>query len=367
MVDWELPILHPEITFTLSGPTLIKGTIAPENLAIVEEKIDAWSTWIDVEADGQIRASGICQPVAITGETFSLEALGVSAYPTGMLYTAALSQVKIDALDVVRNIWAHLMSFPDASPLNVVTSTNLCGILLGTAPTQQTDASGNPRTDASGNPVMNPAKPYEISWYKNIDCGREIDSLAKAVPFDYVETCSWNAGQTAVNHGIELGYPRAGRLRTDLRFVQDENLLAAFVIREQPGTYASVVVVCGAGQGMAAVRGYAGARHPTRIRRVAVITDQNIPDTTRANALAADEMRRRVSLLTIGEIVVSASHPNAPMGSFSVGDDIIVQAEISYLGSVTIQHRIIGYTWMPDVDAVTIHLERSEAFVYGRR
>ena len=86
VVDWELPILHPEITFTLSGPTLIKGTIAPENLAIVEEKIDAWSTWIDVEADGQIRASGICQPIAITGEMFSLEALGVSAYPTGMLY-----------------------------------------------------------------------------------------------------------------------------------------------------------------------------------------------------------------------------------------------------------------------------------------
>jgi hypothetical protein len=364
--DWDLPLVRAEITWTLSGPTVIKGNIEPENWAIVEERVDAWATWLDVEENGIIRASGIIQPVAIDDETFEIEAIGVAGYPQGMPFMSELSEIKFDALDAVRRIWAHLLSYPDAEPLNVELSQNTCGLLLGTPATVKTDASGYVQTDASGNPEMNDPKPYELNWWSDVDCGREIDQLAKTVPFDYVENPQWSPDRDRVIHRIELGFPRVGRLRDDLRFVLDENMVAAFVVREQPGTYASQIVVRGAGEGRDGIRGYAGTRTPRRLRRVTVITDKAVMTGERADARAADELRRRQSVLTVGEIVVHDWHPNAPIGSFGLGDDIVLQAPISYLGDIKLIHRITAYTWTPEEGTISLQLARSDDFYYGR-
>ncbi len=366
VVDWDVPLVAPEITWTLSGPTVIKGGIEPENITVVEEKLDAWATWLDVEENGIIRASGIMQPVAIADERFEIEAVGVAGYPQGLPFMSELSEVEFDALAAVRRIWAHLLSFPDAAPLNVELSQNTCGLLLGTPAFPKTDASGFVETDASGNTVMEDAKPYELNWWGDVDCGREIDQLARTVPFDYVERPEWSPDHDRVTHRIELGFPRVGRLRDDLRFVLDENMTEVFVVREQPGTYASQVIVRGAGEGRDGVRGYAGTRTPRRLRRVTVVTDKAVMTSTRADARAADELRRRQSVLTVGEITVHDWHPNAPIGSFEVGDDIVIQAPISYLGDVKLIHRIVSYTWSPDAGVITVELARSEDFYYSR-
>jgi len=138
------------------------------------------------------------------------------------------------------------------------------------------------------------------------------------------------------------------------------------VVREQPGTYASQIVVRGAGEGRDGVRGYAGTRSPRRLRRVTVVTDKAVMTSGRADARAADELRRRQSVLTVGEIVVHDWHPNAPIGSFQVGDDIVIQAPISYLGDVKLIHRVTAYTWAPEAGIVTLTLARSDDFYYGR-
>jgi hypothetical protein len=366
VADWDLPLIHPEITYALSGPTMIRATIAPENLSIVEERVDAWATWIDVEEDGIIRASGICQPIAIDGDTLSIEAIGVVGYPAGLPFLGELSETQFETLDAVRAIWSHLLSFPDALPLNVELSRNVTGVLLGERARQDVEDDGTPKVDGNGDPVMLDEKPYALSWYSDVDCGREIEALATACPFDFTENPVWNADRSAVIHRIELGFPRAGTRRDDLRFVLDENLVKAFVVRESPGTYASQVVVRGRGEGRDGVRGQAGVRSVRRLRRVVVVTDKNVPDTERAIALAADELARRQSVLTVGEIVVHDWHPNAPIGSYVVGDDITVQAPISYLGDVSLTHRITAYTWTPDDGLVTLTLARSEGFHYGR-
>jgi hypothetical protein len=210
------------------------------------------------------------------------------------------------------------------------------------------------------------AAPYELNWWSDTDCGQEIDSLATDVPFDYVETAVWNDDRTAVRHLIDLGHPRAGRLRDDLRFAHGENLIEAIVVREAPEVYASQVIVRGSGEGRAAVRGTAGTQDERRVRRVALVTEKSVVSTTRAQAVAANELRRRASLHTVGEAVIADEHPNAPMGSFTVGDDIIIDAPVSYLGDLRLTHRITGYTWAPDAGTVTLQLVRSDAFVYGR-
>jgi hypothetical protein len=532
VVDWDLPLRDPEITYALSGPTLIRASIEPENLAVVEERIDAWATWLHVELDGQIRASGIVGPIAIDGDQYSIEATGVAGYPNGIPFAGDLSVIQTDALDVVRAIWTHLLSYPDAAPLAVQVSTNKCGVLLGTpestvpkldefgqpvyAPKDVPNKTADPRITAAdavvervesgastsgivvfpdltwpGSPpevaansaallatyaadggvytfpaglddlvkwlkkygthkadaalrivaryrsgtltlgvnlyedltwpngpqivqIYNDdligtyqqvthdhydfpadlaritdwfdptyqavgthtasvpaydivaAAPYQLTWWSDVDCGREIDSLAGDVPFDYVEAFAWNTDRTAVVHRIELGHPRAGRLRTDLRFAHGENLIEAFVVREVVDGYASQIVVRGKGEGRDAVRGYAGTRDARRVRRVVTVTDQTVGLTTRADAIAATELRKRTGQLTVGQVVIADTHPNAPIGSYAVGDDIIVDAPISYLGDVRLTHRITAFTWAPDAGTVSLELARSDSFVYGR-
>lgn len=209
-----------------------------------------------------------------------------------------------------------------------------------------------------------PMKPYVLQWWNDTDVGSEIANLAKQSPIDMAESWEWNADKLGVKHHLKLGYPRLGTRRADLRFAEDENLLAAVLLRETPDLYASEILFRGAGEGRDGIRALSGKPDPKRIRRYKTINDKTVTDKVRAQANADDEYRRRTALLTITEITIDSTHPNAPMGSFSLGDDILVQCWIPYIGDVKLWHRIVSYTWRPDQDSVVIQLRRSEQFVY---
>ena len=209
------------------------------------------------------------------------------------------------------------------------------------------------------------AKPYVLAWYSDYDCGREIDNLCKTFLIDYVESWAWNAERTAIEQRIDLGYPRIGRKRFDLRCALDENMIEAFKLEEDPTSYASQVMYRGKGEGRAAVRGYAGSADPHRIRRVKVATDQTISTSDMANRAAGDELLRSRAGLTIGTIELDADHPNMPFGSYVAGDDVLIIGDIPYAGHVELWHRILSFTWKPDANRVTATTRRSEQFVYG--
>jgi hypothetical protein len=421
-LDWDLPLINPAITYTLSGPTVIRADLRPEYKGLKELNLDPWATWIHAEQDGQILASGILQPSGVDGETYALEAIGVSGYAQNMPFLGDESYLEADPCDVIRDIWAHLTSYPDAR-LDVMVSPDVAskgrlgvpayhdfdpdtGELLyddttepapppdpvdpedepdpedppeepevpeepyevasytdpetGVITIDMSDGSKKIRT-----PRIVEAKPYVLSWYSDIDCGREIDNLCKTFFIDYVERPRWNADRTAVLQVIELGYPRIGRKRFELRFALDENMLDAFPLREEPGAYASQVMYRGKGEGRAAVRGYAGRADPHRIRRVAVVTDQTLGTVAGTNAAAGDELLRRRAAITIGEIILDADHPNAPVGSYTVGDDGLILGDIPYAGHVELWHRFVSYTWEPDANRVAAQIRRSEQFQYG--
>jgi hypothetical protein len=420
-LSWELPLIDVSITWALSGPTMLTASLHPESPTLRELGISAWATWIHVEQGGQLLASLIWQPTKIDGEDYSVTAMGFSGYSQGMPYFSEDLFVETDACDVMRRIWNHLQSFPDAR-LGVTLNATMSGLKLGIPATQKLTDEGflvwdeqnqieeKPPTRELGedeeitivshqfdpdgpfgpkfpdllvtyndgaiyrfHPEMVEAVPYVLSWYSDTDCGQEFDNLARTARVEYRETVRWaTEGDIAVipktERQIELSYPRVGRKRYELRCAQDENMLAAIPLEESTGAagYASQIMTRGVGDGRAAVRGYAGQADPHRVRRVAIVKDGTIITTAGATAYSQDELLRRRAAITVGQAVIMDWHPNAPLGSYMVGDEFLITGFIPWAGYIEFWHRIIAYTWEPGRNIVTLTTRRAEQFGYGR-
>lgn len=444
-LNWDVPLIAPEITYTLTGTTLIRARVGPEWYDAVQG-IDAWSTWVHVEEGGLIRASGIIQPLSIEGDDLVIEAAGVIGYSMGITFESEFAAIQIDPAEAMRQLWAYLQSPPDArlgvtldatatprrlgEPARIDVDRNDDGTIVYKAVTlykngdvetpyvrvdeDSVSTSAWSYLQLQGYPIYQDtennnalvilalpndlamattalparfvpptgdeteghwevpsyknvdAKPYELAWWNEVDVGREIENLAQQTPFDYAEQPTWADDRLSVNQHITIGYPRLGTKRFDLRFAEDENILSTVLLRENPGWWASQVIVRGAGEGRLAIRAQAGVTNEKRIRRVTSLTDKTITDLQRAQDYSVQEITRRFANLTITEITIDATHDNAPMGSFALGDDILIQARLPYYGELSLWHRITSFTWRPDTDEVVLQLRRSEQFVYGR-
>lgn len=363
-LHWDLPIEDSTVTYTLSGPQVIAGALRPDVRdlrELIAMGLEPWSCWVHVETDNLIRASGILQPLQVNGDELALEAVGPGAYLSGLPYLGEYSRIQIDPADAVREIWRHVQAYPDG---------NLGVTVRGTTPVRiGQPATTETTTGADGQPQTREveAQPYELVWWEAPDCGSEVNNLARETPFDWVERCTWDATRTAVDHWIDIGYPRVGARRDDLRFATGENVLNVVPVEETDDLYASQVVLLGKGEGRQTVRGYAGRPLRKRLRRAAVIQDSTVPTTARANAFAGDELERRQALIDVTDLEVDARHINAQFGSYSVGDDIPLDVEVDWLGRLQQWERVLSITYSPDADAVRLQLRRSEAFRYGNR
>lgn len=440
--NWDVPIRDVELTFTMSGASMIRGKIGPEDLEAVQG-IDAWATWLHCEEGGEVRSSGILQPLSVQDGDLVIEAMGFTGYPQGIAYAEESQGILLDPAYVIRFLWDYLQKFADGK-LGVTYDDTHTPKRLGEDEKVEVlyDSAGKPIykyaeiydaeaapdimvVKKEGFPVkawatllswgytvyqnpdlellmlvyppdyawatcqlpamieratysdgtiedkwmvpdfkFTPIKPYVLQWWNDTDVGSEIANLAKQTPLDMAESWSWTADRLGVNQHLKLGYPRLGTRRKDLRFAEDENLLAAVLLRETPDLYASEILFRGAGEGRDGIRALSGQPDPKRIRRYKTVNDKTVTDKVRAQANADTEYLRRTALLTITEITIDATHDNAPMGSFSLGDDILVQCWIPYIGDVQLWHRIVSFTWRPDKDEVVIQLRRSEQFVY---
>jgi len=415
-LTYELPLIDVSITWNLSGPTMLTAQLHPESKTLRELGMTAWGTWIHIDQGGQLLGSVIWMPTKIDGEDYTVTGMGFSAYAQGMPYFSEDLSILRDACDVMRRVWNHLQSFPDAR-LGVELNRTMSGLRLGIpsmqeltdegflvwvepgteekAPTQelaededvvitgyQYDVSFQPPdlmvsyNDGAiyrFKPKMTEAVPYVLSWYSDTDCGQEFDNLCRIAKVEYRETARWaTEGDIDIipvtERQIELAYPRLGRKRFDLRCAQDENMIEAIPLEEATGAqgYASQIMTRGVGEGRAAVRGYAGAADPKRVRRVAIISDQTITTTAGATAYSQDELLRRRAAITVGQAVIMDWHPNAPLGSYMVGDEFLITGFIPWAGYIEFWHRIISYTWQPEKNIVTLTTRRAEQFGYGR-
>lgn len=218
---------------------------------------------------------------------------------------------------------------------------------------------------STGDPDPGPGEPgpvyeydsYKLNWYTNHDLDSDLNDLAANTPFDWHLVHFWNGDE--LRHHIRLGYPRLGRRLDNLRFVFGENIDEIPTVERDGTEYASEVLVLGAGEGSSMIRGRAFRATPGRLRRVAVVTAPEITNLADANARAEAELAKRIRLDDISEIVLR-DHSHAPMGSVSLGDEILLEGETGWV-DVEMWVRVIGRSLSPDSgEAMTLTVLRSD-------
>lgn len=344
-LEWDLPLTRDELTWALSGAGSLRGTLSPEVGGLTAADglplLDEWGTLIYAEASGRIRWGGIVVSSSVEGQSWAVEAASFATYPHGLPYLGNKWWAGVNPETVIEHLWDAVQSAPGGD----------LGVVL----------SGS----AQASPVRLgiPGEPYQLFWWEAPDIGSEIDAVCDEARIEFRETHEWIGDTEQIEHRIEYAYPRLGKRRTDLAFISGENIIEPVAPTRSGDDYANGVVGIGAGEGDEAVRTSVPGDDDGRLRRVTVYTDKGISSKHRLTTFARRELARLSRTLEIPSITVR-DHGNAPIGSWDLGDDIQVEAEVPHLGMVSMWCRITGWSLVDDVTA-QLTLARSDSFVYG--
>lgn len=350
-LNFNVPLSGAEVNPVLNGPGGIKGTITPEIASLKTDDGDhllvPWSTAIYAEEDGHIRGGGILKDHDDEAPRLQLDCIGHTGYLVDTRYTGAKSIERDDPLKISRHLWEHTQARPN---FNI-------GIEFAGAEKSRDMFIG----DDSILPTQTPTKvtPYVLAYYQTHDLAKEFDLLAELAPFEYTMTHEWNADKTAIRHILHYGYPRLGARRTDLRFVVGENVPAQPKFEIGGDTYASDVIVLGAGEGSKMMRAEDSEPAPKRLGRDAVIIDKTITTPTAAKKRAAAERKLLSGTADVTEIQVT-QHDHARLGSYSVGDDIRIETADGWSGIRSLWVKILGIQIRPESNVTTLQIIRAE-------
>jgi hypothetical protein len=359
--DWlsnELPLTDVTITDVLSGPPQFSATINPLFRSLLRTDdgsplLRPWQCAIYPEQDGILRGGFLLVSTPSEGPSLTLDGMGFSGYAKGMAYEGDDSFVETDPIDIARHIWAHIQAGEDSDLGLVVDPYTTTGgaVLLGKALVP--DADGTVSSTGSTDDG-----PYRLARWANDDLGADLDDLAGNSPFDYHERHVWNLDKTTVQHYLDFGYPRIGGRQGDLRFILGENMQEIPTIENDGTDYASHVRVLGAGEGSAMIVGE--SRVSTGgLRRMVTVDNKNMTDPGQADQAARRELGRRLLLADMPSVVVRNT-PQAPLGSWGVGDEIRIQAEEDWR-SVDLWFRVVSMTIKPEApDMISMDLLRSD-------
>jgi hypothetical protein len=350
--------------------------IGTDGMPVLQE----WGTKLYLEVDAEIRWGGIVTKTSFDGPQFTVACEGFSNYPHGIPYESYIISGKkitpkdpyagkdknhdgyidgskpkkkvppapksyggprIDVYDAFRHIWSHVQGRPGGD-IGIDIDNHDLGELLGTSDGED---------------------PWELAWWDNPDCGQVLDTLTTQTPFDWLETHAWaNSTSNTIAHRIRLGKPRLGRKRTDLRFMDGENIAAIAKPEGMGDDYANEAIVLGKGEGKKMKRAQLYRPRDGRLRRVVTVTDKTLSSDKALRTRGDKELAGRTANLQIPAIQIW-DHPNARFGSWSLGDDIRVQVHVPWVGDVDVWHRIIGDEISAD-GMCTLTLKRSDSFHY---
>jgi hypothetical protein len=300
----------------------------------------------------RIWVTGISQPSDVDEKNgvLHLKCKGFAAYPKGIPWLEDLNWLANDAFRPVVEIWNHLQSFPNGD--------------LGVTVTPQTSGVEMlPGYAFDGNLLNLNFFATFVRATDKLDCGDYINALARDVPFDYMEISQWNADRTGVNKTFQLGYPRLGLIQQNIAFVLSENVLTAKPHTEAATEYDSDVGITGWFPGIEYSANLSNA-DPDRLRRYLDEVDALIDSNERAAAWAHRRLARRQTPPFWETITINPEHPNAPMGSFDVGDTITVQGNMPWFGYIAQDHKIIAISVDVAKNVWQLSLKAEGAFNY---
>ncbi|MFD7338474.1 hypothetical protein ACFV98_21065 [Streptomyces violascens] len=342
----DLPLTDVEFGPDLNGPGHLRGTLAPRLAGRFAELVDPGNTLVYVERDGFLRWGGIIWQAEPEGHKLTVEAAGWTSY---LLRRRDLDgelggrgpYVHADPCQIIRDIVAYAQSVPDGN----------LGLSVDSA--------------ASSAKVGTTAEPWRSRWWENPVLGEQIDDLAKGPDSpDYTCAVWWDKEHRPVRR-IQLGYPRLGARRHDISFSTGLNIVTSTPVTYSADGYAQVVIATGSGEGRSQKRAIDAVRND-RLRLEQVL---ELPEVRGSDVLAQRarvERTWRQSLGHVEEITVR-DHPNAPIGSWQIGDDV----RVSVQGQWTTWSgwcRITGWTIHPDTPAgetVALSLALADSYQYG--
>lgn len=344
----DLPLSNVSITDALSSPDSMVFDIHPEDQRLklpTGVVFEPWRTAIYAETDNLIRHGSIVRGLQSKFDTLTIDTVGFSAFLNEQPWTSAARLLyQVDPADVIRTIWAEYQSKPAGNIGMVVSPDVKTNVKLGIKPPRVapgSPASKNPSPTVEDSPVV-------LAPYATHDLGRFMGELMEAGSLDYRETHTRRADGT-IAHDLVLASPRMGRRRQDIRFVVGTNVSVPDVDIDA-SDYASEVLLLGAGEAEKMIRGHAAIPNPPRLRRVSVRLAKHIGRTETANS-AANARAKSMVLSTVDvEQLTVFDHPNAPLFSWSPGDEVRLVGETGWAGRIDQWVRVMGTTYSPDAN-----------------
>ncbi|MFJ8677211.1 hypothetical protein [Streptomyces sp. NPDC093589] len=340
-----LPLTDVQFGRELNGPGSLSGTLAPRWLAARSEILIPSVALIYAEADGFIRWGGLVWSVEAEDREFRVEAAGWSSYLTkrhdhhGELRGRG-PYVNQDPCKVIRDVWAYAQEQSDGN-LGVVVDSTTSSAKVGTT-----------------------AEPLHSYWYETPNLGDMVDDLTgeDGAP-QYTNDTSYLANGT-VKRRIALGYPRLGARRTDISFSTGVNIVSPPKPVYDGDSFASTVIATGSGEGTA-TRFCVDSVRDGGLRMESVLQLPTVNGTDVLGRRAAAERRRRMVMGDVDSITVR-DHPNAPLGSWQIGDDVFVTVH-NHWADWSGWCRVTAESYRPSEapDQATLTLARADSFHYG--
>lgn len=336
----DLPLTSPTITEELAAPSAFTARVSPEiqslKTAAGGPLFSPYSTAIYVEHDGAIRYGFLLRTVEMDNDELRLSGSGFASYLDGLPWTNSVQKFyDTDPLSIVRRVWDYVQSHPRGNlgvtltPATLTTPARV-GVKKAAAATQE----------AQDEPVL-------LANYATHNLGEVVDGLLEAGSVDYVER-HYRRPDGTIAHELALAHPRMGSRRTDIRFEIGENVVTVPPVDMDYTDYATEVVVLGAGEGDKMIRGHAVNPSPgDGLRRVAVYPAKHIGRTATALSVAASRAKQlQRGILTVEELKVHG-HPNAPLFSWGVGDEVRLTGDAGWAGHIDMFVRILSTTFNP--------------------
>lgn len=391
-LELELPVSVESAGQGLSVPGWFAGTVEPDIGALRDDRgellLDPGSAYIHEEVDGIIRGTWVLDESKIEGEAWKLKGSGFSHFFEGRPFEGEYRGINVDPVAAARHVIVHAQSFAGADiGVRLVGSSS---VRVGTDSDEKQDAAQKKADDAKaaserakkaldkardtakknntpGNKALveirkkeadtanerkkkadealSAAKQkasddggaWKLLWWDTPDCFTAIDDAIAAAGMEWVEWSGWNADRTKILKEIRA-VDRVGRKQDSLLFVEGDNIIETVVVEDSLSEYANTVLAIGAGEGRQTLRVTVG-QQDTRFRKVHVLDAKDVTKKAVLERRAHDELKIRSAKLRIEAIRVM-QHDFAQFGTFGVGDTILVDAEVSWLGRVTLWRRI---------------------------
>lgn len=345
-LDYNLPLDDPEIHQVLNGHGGLSAAVTQEvaHLRVDGEPVfTPWSTAIYAEASNIIRGGGILTDLSEDGPELSLDCVGFTGYLDEMPYTNIRSIERGDPLKVSQHMWEHTQARKHFD----------LGVELVGASSSREMFIGD--DDVLPSETAQKVDPYLLAYWETHDLAREFDAMAELAPFEYRMEHDWDGDR--IRHRLRYGYPTLGA-RRDLRFVVGENVFIEPEIETAGESYASHVLVLGAGEGRSMMRDEQSTT-TDRLGRYAVVSDKTITTPSQAKARALAELKALTGTSDVTEIQV-LEHPHAPLGSYSVGDEIALTTSDRWTDETDVWVKILGIVIQPGTDTTTLQVRRAE-------